>query len=89
MLFIISASNSSMIVDMKTGTFYEFPGKDSEIKDLGEGGPEDFQFNQMTINNIITIPYNSFSPHHFLNDRFVYGLGNGRTGSLHSMVLGH
>ncbi|KAA6362031.1 MAG: hypothetical protein EZS28_042442, partial [Streblomastix strix] len=43
LLFIISASNSSMTVDLSTGGFYDFPEKESEFKELGEGGVEDFQ----------------------------------------------
>jgi hypothetical protein len=31
-----------MLVDMSTGAFYDFPGKDTSLKELGEGGPEDF-----------------------------------------------
>jgi hypothetical protein len=42
MLFITSASNSSMIVDIHSGIFNEFPVNDSELRELGEGGPEDF-----------------------------------------------
>jgi hypothetical protein len=41
-LFIISASNSSLIVDLKTGNFFDFPGQESVIREHGEGGPEDF-----------------------------------------------
>ncbi|KAA6378797.1 MAG: hypothetical protein EZS28_025677, partial [Streblomastix strix] len=45
MLFIISASNSSLIVDLSSGSFFEFPGRETNNKELGEGGPEDFQYN--------------------------------------------
>jgi hypothetical protein len=43
----------------------------------------------MNINNVIPIPYYSFSPYHSMEDRFVLGVGNGRTGALHSIGLGH
>ncbi|KAA6382674.1 MAG: hypothetical protein EZS28_021800, partial [Streblomastix strix] len=89
MLFIISASNSSMIVDMSTGTFYEFPGQESEYKELGEGGPEDFQLNVMNINSVNPIPKYSFSPFHTLNERIILGVGNGRTGAIHSLAVGN
>lgn len=78
MLFIISASNSSMIVDLSSGDFYDFPGKDTDIKELNAGQPEDFQYNPMCINSVTPIPYYIFSPHHSIDDRFVIGVGNGR-----------
>ncbi|KAA6365493.1 MAG: hypothetical protein EZS28_038980, partial [Streblomastix strix] len=31
MLFIVSASNSSMIVDLNNGSFFEFPGRETDI----------------------------------------------------------
>ncbi|KAA6354568.1 MAG: hypothetical protein EZS28_049905 [Streblomastix strix] len=88
MLFIISASNSSLIVDMSSGSFFEFPGNDASMKELGDGNPEDFQYNSMRINSVTPVPYQSFSPHHSTNDRFIMGVGSGRTGSLHRMQIG-
>ncbi|KAA6356125.1 MAG: hypothetical protein EZS28_048348, partial [Streblomastix strix] len=89
LLFIISASNSSMTVDLSTGGFYDFPEKESEFKELGEGGVEDFQYNPMWVCNVVPIPKYSFSSHHSIEDRFILGVGNGRTGSLHNMGLGN
>ncbi|KAA6392315.1 MAG: hypothetical protein EZS28_012159, partial [Streblomastix strix] len=89
MLFIVSASNSSMIVDMGTGAFFEFPGQQSDTKELGEGGPEDFQYYPMCINNVEQLPQQSFSPHHSIEDRFILGVGNGRTGALHQLSVGN
>jgi hypothetical protein len=37
----------------------------------------------MTISNVTPILNYSFSPHHSVNDRFLMGVGNGRSGSLH------
>ncbi|KAA6390167.1 MAG: hypothetical protein EZS28_014309, partial [Streblomastix strix] len=89
MLFVISASNSSMIVDLNSGSFYDFPGQESQLRQLGEGNPEDFQYNPMCVNSMVHIPYYSFSPYHSVEDRFVLGVGNGRTGALHRIGLGH
>ncbi|KAA6390340.1 MAG: hypothetical protein EZS28_014132, partial [Streblomastix strix] len=88
MLFIISASNSSLIVDMSTGAFFDFPGQNQQLKELGEGGPEDFQCFPMSVNAVVPIPYYKFSHHHSIEDRFVLGVGNGRSGSLHNLSLG-
>ncbi|KAA6312458.1 MAG: hypothetical protein EZS28_055921 [Streblomastix strix] len=38
-----------MTVDLSTGGFYDFPEKESEFKELGEGGVEDFQYNPIPI----------------------------------------
>ncbi|KAA6390397.1 MAG: hypothetical protein EZS28_014077 [Streblomastix strix] len=89
MLFIVSASNSSMIFDLNNGSFFEFPGRDNDIKELQESGPEDFQLNPMCINSIVPLPYYSYSPHHSIDDRFVLGVGNGRSGAIHSICIGH
>jgi hypothetical protein len=43
----------------------------------------------MNINSIVPLPYYTFSPHHSIEDRFILGVGNGRSGSLHSISLGH
>ncbi|KAA6324383.1 MAG: hypothetical protein EZS28_054196, partial [Streblomastix strix] len=78
-----------MIADMNTGAFYDFPGQESLLREHGEGQPEDFQYNPMNINSIVPLPLYSYSPYHSIEDRFVVGVGNGRTGSLHSLGLGH
>ncbi|KAA6366546.1 MAG: hypothetical protein EZS28_037928 [Streblomastix strix] len=88
-LFIVSASNASMIVDLSTGQFFEFPGKNTDIKELGEGGPEDFQYNPMCINSIVPLPYYTYSQHHSIDNRFLLGVGNGRSGAIHSIGIGH
>ncbi|KAA6400614.1 MAG: hypothetical protein EZS28_003855 [Streblomastix strix] len=89
MLFVISASNSSMIVDMNTGTFYDFPGQQADQKDVGEGQPEDFQMNPTNVSQVCPIPNYSYSPYHQMEDKFILGVGNGRTGALHSIGIGH
>ncbi|KAA6394491.1 MAG: hypothetical protein EZS28_009981, partial [Streblomastix strix] len=89
MLFIISSANSSMIVDMSSGAFYNFPGKDSSLKELGEGGPDDFQSSPMSVISVVPIPNFTFSHYHSMEDRFVLGTGNGRTGALHSISVGN
>ncbi|KAA6400570.1 MAG: hypothetical protein EZS28_003907 [Streblomastix strix] len=73
---------------MSTGSFYEFPVKETKLKELGEGQPEDFQCFPMSINAVVPIPYYSFSHHHSIEDRFVLGVGNGRSGALHNVGLG-
>ncbi|KAA6368515.1 MAG: hypothetical protein EZS28_035957, partial [Streblomastix strix] len=89
MLFIISSQNTSMIVDLKSGEFFDFPGQDTIMKEHGEGGPEDFQYHPMNINNVCALPYQSFSPYHSMEDRFLVGVGNGRIGAMHTIGLGH
>ncbi|KAA6359109.1 MAG: hypothetical protein EZS28_045365, partial [Streblomastix strix] len=64
-------------------------GRETDIKELGEGGPEDFQYNPVCINSIVPLPYYSYSPHHSIDDRFVLGVGNGRSGAIHSIGIGH
>ncbi|KAA6359215.1 MAG: hypothetical protein EZS28_045258, partial [Streblomastix strix] len=88
MLFIISASNSSLVVDLSSGSFFEFPGNDANMKDLGDGNPEDFQYNPCWVSSVIPVPYQSFSPHHSTNDRYIMGVGSGRTGALHRVQVG-
>ncbi|KAA6391101.1 MAG: hypothetical protein EZS28_013369, partial [Streblomastix strix] len=78
-----------MIVDLSTGAFYDFPGRESDQKELGEGGPEDFQLNSMNINSVVPLQKYSFSPHYIQEDRYILGVGNGRTGALHNIGLGH
>ncbi|KAA6393267.1 MAG: hypothetical protein EZS28_011206 [Streblomastix strix] len=90
MLFIISGTNSSMVVDLNTGSFFDFPGQEADMRDLCDGGgPEDFQYNPINLSNIVPIPYYSFSPYHKMDDRFALGSGNGRSGALHQIGIGH
>ncbi|KAA6401256.1 MAG: hypothetical protein EZS28_003219 [Streblomastix strix] len=77
-----------MIVDLSSGSFFEFPGKETNLKELGEGGSEDFQYNPTWVSSVTPLPKYSFSPHHSQNDRFILGVGNGRTGALHCVTQG-
>ncbi|KAA6373861.1 MAG: hypothetical protein EZS28_030612 [Streblomastix strix] len=77
-----------MVVDMSTGAFYEFPGKYQNLKDFNAGQPEDFQYYPQSINTVAHVPYQSYTPYHSLDDRFVLGVGNGRSGALHYVGLG-
>ncbi|KAA6386875.1 MAG: hypothetical protein EZS28_017596, partial [Streblomastix strix] len=86
-LFVTSASNSSLIVDLSTGNFFEFPEKKIDLRELNDGDPEDFQLNPNQITSVTPIPHYTYSPHHALNDRFILGVGNGRTGSLHQLIF--
>ncbi|KAA6363958.1 MAG: hypothetical protein EZS28_040515, partial [Streblomastix strix] len=89
MLFIISAQNSSMVLDLKSGTFFDFPGQDTIMKEHGEGSPEDFQYNSICMSSVISLPNQNQSPYHSIEDRFLLGVVNERTGALHNVGLGH
>lgn len=43
----------------------------------------------MNINSVNPIPKYSFSPFHTLNERIILGVGNGRTGAIHSLAVGN
>jgi hypothetical protein len=43
----------------------------------------------MCIRSVIPLPYYSFSPYHSMEDKYILGIGNGRTGALHNLSFGN
>ncbi|KAA6373173.1 MAG: hypothetical protein EZS28_031300, partial [Streblomastix strix] len=89
MMFVISSNSQSMIVDLHSGKFSEFPGKEEEIKGMGDGSAEDFQYYPTYVRSVDHVPYYAYSPHHQQEDQVLLGVGNGRAGALHVVMVGH